>query len=104
MALLFALSLVGQGALTTATATKMLDGVSSSGAASADNSMDCDGHDPAMQTTCVATCAGIVAIAPETVTLPLLPVKSCPERRSVASLSDRSIAPDPYPPRPSALS
>jgi hypothetical protein len=103
-ALVVAVSLVGQGMLATAASAKMMASASGIEVSSADDPMDCAGHDQATRVACVATCAGILAIVADAVVLPLVPLQDRPAERRSESLSDRNIPPDPHPPRPSALS
>jgi len=103
-ALLFAVSLVGQSLVATAASAEMMASASSMEISSADNPIDCDGQDAAMLMTCVATCAGIIAIVADAAVLPVVPLLDRPLARPKESLSGRSIPPDPYPPRSSALS
>jgi len=103
-ALLFAVSLIGQGMLTTAANAKMMASVPEIVVSSAaDDPMDCGGHDSSTRAACVATCAGIIAIVADTVGFPLVLLRDRPQEPAFESLSDRSIPPDPHPPRPSAL-
>lgn len=104
MALLFAVSLMGQSLVATAASAQMMASASSMEVSSADNPMDCGGQDAAMHTTCVATCAGTIAIVTDAAALPVVPLLDRPLARPRESLSGRSIPPEPYPPRPSALS
>ena len=102
---LFALSVSLQG-LTTATAGMNLATPESHAAmamSTAADPMDCPSHDGLDQADCMAMCAGIIGVLFEPSRLPILQSHRTFQDERAASLSDRSIIPEPHPPRPSAL-
>ncbi len=105
-ALLFAVSMIAQGLVTTTANAKMVAAASDIAMSSGDPTMDCpgSGQDAADKDSCIAVCAGFIGILFEPAALPLVQSRSAAADDGIASLSDRSLPPDPYPPRPSALS
>ena len=103
MAALFALSLGLQGLLTTAADAKMIASASHVGMSSGDEPMDCPGQDGADQASCFAVCAGSIGILFEPAELLFVSSRRVNADGLIMSLRDRSVPPDPYPPRPSAL-
>ena len=102
-AVLFAVSLGLHGLLTTAANAKMT-AASHMAMSSGDGPMNCPGHDDgAGQATCLAICAAFVGILLEPTALPFVRSHEIHAADLVMLLIDRSVPPDPYPPRPSAL-
>jgi hypothetical protein len=100
-AVLFALSLGLHGLLTTAANAKMT--AAASHMSSSDEPMDCPGHDGADKAGCLAVCAGFIGILFDPAELLFIQSHGIHADERIVSLSDRSVPPDPYPPRPSAL-
>lgn len=103
-AIFFAVSLIAQGLLTTEASAKMTAATYTMAMPSVDGPMDCDGQDDTSRGNCVATCSAIVGILTDALVLSLIPAPRGPAQRLIQSLSDLSVPPDPYPPRPSTLS
>ncbi len=103
MAAFFAVSLGLHGLLTTAANAQMTEGALHMAMPSDGEPMNCPGHDGADQANCLATCAAFVGVLFEPVALPFVQIRVIHAGARIVSLSDRSIPPDPYPPRPSAL-
>lgn len=101
-AALFVVSLALHGLLTTAANAQMTTAPSHVGMSSGDEPMNCPGHDGADQASCFAICA-IIGIVFEPAALPVIRSHEIHAGALIVSLSDRSVPPDPYPPRPSAL-
>jgi hypothetical protein len=100
---LFAVSL-GLHGLLAATASANMDAPASHSAmASGDEPMNCPGPDGADPASCYAICAAFIGIVFEPARLPVALSNKIHAGAAIVSLSDRSIPPDPYPPRPSAL-
>jgi len=101
----FAVSVSLQGLAAAAAGMEMA--ASDSHAAMAMPSMgdpaDCPSHDGGDQPSCMAMCAGITGILFETGRLPILQSHRTPRDQRAAALSERSILPEPHPPKPSAL-
>ena len=102
-AALFAVSLGFHGLLTTAAEAKMTAAASHVGMSSGDEPMNCPGPDGADQASCVAICAVFVGVVFEPARLPFGQSSVIEADERIVSLSDRSVPPDPYPPRPSPL-
>ena len=96
---LFAVSLGLQGALATTANAKMI----ATASLAAMSLMNCPGQDEADQTSCFAICAAFIGIVFEPARLPVVLSHKIHAGALIVSLRHRSIPPDPYPPRPSAL-
>ena len=100
---LFAVSLGLQGALATTANAKMIATASLAAMSLDDERMNCPGQDEADQTSCFAICAAFIGIVFEPARLPVVLSHKIHAGALIVSLRHRSIPPDPYPPRPSAL-
>lgn len=106
LALLFGLTFGLQGlsgALTNAKVATQDMGMTMSAMSSDDAPVDCPSHDGVNQANCMAACAALTGIIFEPVTFALAKSRHAPLDERVASLRDRSILPEPHPPRPSTL-
>ena len=100
-AALFVASLGLHGLLTTASSAQMTATPSHVGMPSGEP-VNCPGPDGADQASCFAICA-VIGIVFDPARLPVVGSHKIHAGALIVSLSDRSIPPDPYPPRPSAL-
>ena len=104
LAVLFGLTFSSQGLLGAKMAGPHPDmAMTMPGMSSADEPADCPSHDGVSQANCVAACAGFTGLVLEPVIFVFVGAPHAPMNERVASLSDRSIPPEPHPPRPSAL-
>ena len=100
--LLFTIS-IGVHGLATPAAAKVATPHAQSQMLSLGEPMDCPGHEEMDQANCVAACSGLIGILLEPTALAPIQSRRTPPNERFASLSDRTIPPEPYPPRPSAL-
>jgi hypothetical protein len=100
-AALFVVSLGLHGLLTTPANAQMAPAPSHM--FSGDDPMNCPGQDGADPAICYAICTAFIGIVFEPARLPVVLSHKIHAGALIVSLRDRSIPPDPYPPRPSAL-
>ena len=103
-AMLFTLSATGRGFAVTSMDMKATSAIMHMTSADPSTDMDCGGADPAKQLVCHFLCANAVTVLSEPVQMQTMIVLHVSESFYLQKLLGRDGPPDPYPPRPVALS